>query len=80
MGNKAATLPHIFFQQAKDRRHHIALRRKEFGIWNRITWDEYGKMVKKTAAALIQAGLQPGDRVAILGFLLFTRWIKKTNG
>jgi len=67
MGNKAATLPHIFFQQAKDRRHHIALRRKEFGIWNRITWDEYGKMVKKTAAALIQAGLQPGDRVAILG-------------
>jgi len=67
MGNKAATLPHIFFQQAKDRRHRIALRRKEFGIWNRITWDEYSKMVKRTAAALIQAGLQPGDRVAILG-------------
>jgi long-chain acyl-CoA synthetase len=43
------------------------LRRKEFGIWNRITWDEYGKMVKRTAAALIHAGLQPGDPVAILG-------------
>ena len=67
MGTTAATLPHIFFQQAKDRRHRIALRRKEFGIWNRITWDEYGKRVKKTAAALIHAGLQPGDRVAILG-------------
>jgi long-chain acyl-CoA synthetase len=67
MGNKAATLPDIFFQQAKDQRHRIALRRKEFGIWNRITWEEYGKMVKKTAAGLIHAGLQPGDPVAILG-------------
>jgi len=67
MGTKAATLPHLFFNQVNDRRHRIALRRKEFGIWNRITWDEYGKMVKKTAAALIQAGLQPGDPVAILG-------------
>jgi long-chain acyl-CoA synthetase len=67
MDDRAATLPHIFFQQAKNRLHRIALRRKEFGIWNRITWDEYGKMVKKTAAGLIQAGLQPGDPVAILG-------------
>ena len=67
MGNTAATLPRIFFQQVKDRRHEIALRRKEFGIWNRITWDEYGKLVKKAAAGLIQAGLQPGDPVAILG-------------
>ena len=36
MGNKAATLPRIFFQQTRDRRHKIALRRKEFGIWNRV--------------------------------------------
>jgi len=67
MGNNATTLPQKFFQQAQDRRHRIALRRKEFGIWNRITWDEYGKRVNKTAAALIHAGLQPGDPVAILG-------------
>jgi long-chain acyl-CoA synthetase len=67
MGIKAATLPHLFFQQVKTQRNRIALRRKEFGIWNRISWDEYGKMVKKTAAGLIGAGLEPGDRVAILG-------------
>jgi len=67
MGNNATTLPQKFFQQVQDRRHRIALRRKEFGIWNRITWDEYGKRVNKTAAALIHAGLQPGDPVAILG-------------
>jgi long-chain acyl-CoA synthetase len=67
MGLKAATLPHLFFQQAQTQRNRIALRRKEFGIWNRISWDEYGKMVKKTSAGLIGAGLEPGDRVAILG-------------
>ena len=67
MGIEAATFPHLFFQQASNRRHRVALRRKEFGIWNRITWDEYGKMVKKTSAGLIRSGLQSGDRVAILG-------------
>ncbi|MEE4264490.1 MAG: AMP-binding protein [Desulfobacteraceae bacterium] len=67
MGIKAATLPHLFFQQVKTRGPRIAMRRKEFGIWNRITWDEYGKMVNQTAAGLIRAGLEPGDRVAILG-------------
>jgi len=67
MGIDTATFPHLFFQQVNTQRNRIALRRKEFGIWNRITWDEYGKMVKKTSAGLIRAGLQPGDRVAILG-------------
>jgi long-chain acyl-CoA synthetase len=67
MGINAATFPHLFFQQVNTQRDRIALRRKEFGIWNRITWDEYGKMVKKASAGLIRAGLQAGDRVAILG-------------
>ena len=67
MGINAATFPHLFFQQVNTQRDRIALRRKEFGIWNRITWDEYGKMVKTASAGLIRAGLQAGDRVAILG-------------
>ncbi|CAB1061007.1 Long-chain-fatty-acid--CoA ligase (EC [Olavius sp. associated proteobacterium Delta 1] len=67
MGIDTPTLPHLFFKQVNTQGNRIALRRKEFGIWNRITWDEYGKMVKKTSAGLIRAGLQAGDRVAILG-------------
>ena len=67
MGIDTATFPHLFFQQVNTQGDRIALRRKEFGIWNRITWDEYGKMVKKIAAGLIGAGLHAGDRVAILG-------------
>ncbi|MCP4626186.1 MAG: long-chain fatty acid--CoA ligase [bacterium] len=67
MGIEATTFPHLFFQQVNTHRNQTALRRKEYGIWNRITWHEYGQMVQKTAAGLIQFGLQPGDRVAILG-------------
>jgi long-chain acyl-CoA synthetase len=67
MGTDTATFPHLFFQQVNAHRHRIALRRKEFGIWNRITWNQYGTMVKQTAAGLIRNGLQPGERVAILG-------------
>lgn len=67
MGTPAATLPHLFFQQVENRKQRIALRRKDYGIWDRITWQQYGQMVREVAAALMAVGLQPGDRVAILG-------------
>jgi long-chain acyl-CoA synthetase len=50
--------------EQKDR---IALRRKEYGIWQRISWQEYGRRVQETAAAMIAMGIAPGSRVAILG-------------
>lgn len=61
------TLPELFFWQAQQRPKKIALRRKHKGIWNRITWEEYAQRVKETGAALIEEGVQRGDRVAILG-------------
>jgi long-chain acyl-CoA synthetase len=67
MGTDTATFPQLFFEQVNRQRNRIALRRKEFGIWKRISWDEYGKTVEKASAGLIHAGLQAGDRVAILG-------------
>jgi long-chain acyl-CoA synthetase len=43
-----------------------ALRRKDYGIWNQVTWTEYGEVVRACAFGLINLGLQPGERVAIL--------------
>ena len=67
MATQAATFPHLFFRQVNDQQQRIAMRHKDFGIWNRISWQQYGQMVQEVAAALISTGLQPGDRVAILG-------------
>ncbi|MBT3367889.1 MAG: AMP-binding protein [Nitrospina sp.] len=60
-------LPQLFFQQVETLGEKTALRHKDFGIWNCVTWREYGQRVKDVAAGLMTLGLQPGDRVAILG-------------
>jgi long-chain acyl-CoA synthetase len=67
MERRSPSFPALFFQQVEAQKDRIALRRKEYGIWNRITWQEYGRMVQEAAAGLLDAGLERGDRVAILG-------------
>ena len=59
--------PALFFQQVDRFKDRVALRHKDYGIWNRITWNEYGRQVRETAAGLLALGVEPGDRVAILG-------------
>lgn len=67
MGNDPTHFPALFFHQVEARKKSIALRKKEYGIWNRITWEQYGEEVRVVAAGLIALGLEQGDRVAILG-------------
>jgi len=67
MGAAAANFPALFFQQVASQGDRVALRKKEYGIWNRISWNVYGEQVRTVAAGLIALGLQRGDRVAILG-------------
>jgi len=67
MAEPAASFPDLFFRQVESRKDAVALRRKDFGIWNRISWAEYGALVRETAAGLLALGLERGDRIAILG-------------
>ena len=67
MEKMASSFPALFFQQVDAQGDRVALRRKEYGIWNRITWNEYGQMVRQASAGLLAMGLERGDRVAILG-------------
>lgn len=67
MIGQAKTFPELFFNQVERKKDVVALRRKEYGIWKRISWNQYGQQVKETAAGLLALGLEPGDRVAILG-------------
>ncbi len=62
------TLPKILLRNYKkygDKR--IAVRQKDFGIWNKYTWKEYYENVKYFTLGLISLGLEPGDKVTIIG-------------
>jgi len=59
--------PDLFFRQVERFADRVALRHKDYGIWNRISWRDYGRRVLETAGALLSSGLEQGDRVAILG-------------
>ncbi len=67
MALEARCFPDLFFRQVRRRDRKVALRHKDFGIWNRISWRQYGQSVREVAAGLLAHGLQFGDRVSILG-------------
>ena len=62
-----ATLPGLLARRAADRPHDVALREKEFGIWQEITWAGYLSRVRAFSLGLTELGVEKGDRVAIVG-------------
>jgi long-chain acyl-CoA synthetase len=62
------TIPKLFFEKARQYgRGRVAMREKEFGIWQPITWHDYFKNVKYLTLGLICLGLEEGDKVAMIG-------------
>ena len=62
------TFPKLLVRNAEtfgDRK--VAMREKEFGIWQEFSWKEYHEHVKHFSLGLISLGLQAGDKVAIIG-------------
>ena len=61
------TLPGLLASHADKRPDEVALREKEFGIWQEITWAEYLGRVRAFSLGLSELGVERGDRVAIIG-------------
>ncbi|MCY3610635.1 MAG: AMP-binding protein [Gemmatimonadetes bacterium] len=61
------TLPGLLARHAADHPHEVALREKEFGIWQETTWAEYLSRVESFALGLVDLGVEKGDRIAIVG-------------
>jgi long-chain acyl-CoA synthetase len=43
-----------------------ALRYKRHGVWHDLTWEQYRAEVLAVAAALVECGIAPGDRVGLV--------------
>ena len=64
----AQTLPGLFFERVRRTPAAVAYRQfdAQQGAWIDYTWSEMAGRVRSMQGALTRAGLQPGDRVAIL--------------
>jgi long-chain acyl-CoA synthetase len=47
--------------------HRRAMRHKHYGVWHPHTWKDYYLNVKQLALGLLAFGLEPGDKVLIIG-------------
>ncbi|MCM5571478.1 long-chain fatty acid--CoA ligase [Burkholderiaceae bacterium FT117] len=61
------TLPKLLLNNAERWPGEVAMREKEFGIWNEFTWADYRDRVKEIALGLIALGVRRGEVVSYIG-------------
>ena len=61
------TLPKILKHKADTIPDTVALRDKDLGIWNEITWKQYNDRVSYLALGLANKGFKAGDVIGLIG-------------
>ncbi len=61
------TFPRLLLEHAKARPDAAALREKEYGIWQALTWRQLAGLVKQLANGLAAAGLTRGQHIVVIG-------------
>jgi long-chain acyl-CoA synthetase len=59
------TVAQLFWKRATDLPDKIALREKDFGIWNEYTWGDWGEQARLVGLGLKALGLKRGDVCSI---------------
>lgn len=62
-----STVPAVFGNTAEKYGARAALRKKEYGLWHDISWDEYYRRTCCVSAALVSMGFEKGECTAIIG-------------
>ncbi len=45
----------------------VALREKEFGIWQSVSWQDYYDKIRYLSLGLVELGYQKGDKLSVIG-------------
>ena len=61
------TFPKLLARNAREFGAKLALREKEFGIWQALNWQQYHDKVRDFSLGLVSLGFERGDKVAIIG-------------
>ena len=59
------TLASLFWKRVQDNPDEVALREKDFGIWNEYRWKDFGEHARLTGSGLKALGMQHGDVCSI---------------
>ncbi|MBU3738958.1 MAG: long-chain fatty acid--CoA ligase [Rhodoferax sp.] len=62
-----STFPQLLLSHAAQRPQDPAMREKEYGIWQTLSWADLATLVQHLACGLHQAGLQRGDHMVVVG-------------
>jgi long-subunit acyl-CoA synthetase (AMP-forming) len=61
------TFARLLLKHAAERPQVAAMREKEYGIWQALTWADLATMVEHLACGLHEAGLKRGDHMVVVG-------------
>jgi long-chain acyl-CoA synthetase len=61
------TFPRLMLEHARSRPDAPALREKEYGIWQSVSWAELAVLVRELACGLHRAGLRRGQHIVVVG-------------
>ena len=61
------TFPRLLLEHAKARPDAPALREKEYGIWQTLSWSDLAALVRPLACGMAERGMQRGDHVVVIG-------------
>ncbi|MFQ6677029.1 MAG: AMP-dependent synthetase/ligase [Fidelibacterota bacterium] len=67
-------MPKLFWYNVENYGNDITTWWKQKGLWESITWKQYGDWSQDIANALLNAGVKPGDKVSILSQTRF-EWV-----
>jgi long-chain acyl-CoA synthetase len=62
----ADTVPQMFARAVAARGAQVSLRQKHFGIWQSITWTEFGQYAREIGMGLAALGFAPGECASVL--------------
>ena len=76
-----STFPRLLLQHAAQRPGAAAMREKEYGIWQALTWAELAQMVEHLACGLREAGLLlPADEAGLFAYAKgLAHWQRETR-
>ncbi|MCZ7657520.1 MAG: AMP-binding protein [Xanthobacteraceae bacterium] len=60
------TVPKMFWHGVTTRADEVILRQKELGVWQSVTWREFGEIAREVGLGLVALGFEPGETAAIL--------------